>query len=84
MWKHHIIYESRPCNVIVTLGHRLYNVPEVVPTTSIPLISVKECHKVISKTSKFVFFMIQSKGEWKVTMTTHSLSPRPFYTIEVG
>jgi hypothetical protein len=32
MWKRHVVYESRPCNVIVTLGGHLYRIPEVVPT----------------------------------------------------
>jgi hypothetical protein len=33
MWKHHVIYESQPHSVIVTLGGHLYRVPEVVSTT---------------------------------------------------
>ena len=28
MWKHHAVYESRPCSVIVTLGGQLYQIPE--------------------------------------------------------
>jgi hypothetical protein len=48
MWKHHVVYESWPHSVIVTLGGQLYRIPEVVMTTSISLISTKQCHKVIS------------------------------------
>jgi hypothetical protein len=33
MWKHHVVYESRPHSVIVSLGGHLYRIPEVVPTT---------------------------------------------------
>jgi hypothetical protein len=32
MWKCHVIYESRPCSVIMTLGDQLYRIPEVVLT----------------------------------------------------
>jgi hypothetical protein len=31
MWKHHVVYESRPRSVIVSLGGHLYRIPEVVP-----------------------------------------------------
>jgi hypothetical protein len=41
MWKHHAIYGSRPCSVIVTMGCHLYMIPEVVMTTTISLISTK-------------------------------------------
>jgi hypothetical protein len=66
MWKCHAIYESRPHSVIVTLGGQLYRVPEVVLTT----ILEKQCRKVISHTTKFSLFMIQSEGEQKDTATT--------------
>jgi hypothetical protein len=33
MWKHHVIYESLPCSVIVTFKGHLYRVPELVLTT---------------------------------------------------
>jgi hypothetical protein len=29
------VYESRPCNVIITLGRQLYMIPEVAPPTAI-------------------------------------------------
>jgi hypothetical protein len=66
MWKCHAIYESRPRSVIVTLGGHLYRIPEVVPTTVPP----KQCRKVVSHTTKFIFFTICSKGEQKNTATT--------------
>jgi hypothetical protein len=66
MWKHHVIYESRPRSVIVTLGGHLYRIPEVVPT----IVPPKQCRKVVSHTTKFSFFTICSKGEQKDTATT--------------
>jgi len=48
LWKRHVVYESRPCNVIITLGRQLYRIPEVALPTSISLISTNKCSKVIS------------------------------------
>jgi hypothetical protein len=59
MWKLHVIYESRPCSVIFTLGGHLDGIIEVVLTTIPP----KQCCKVVSQTKKFNFFTIYSKGE---------------------
>jgi hypothetical protein len=59
MWKRHVVYESRPRSVIVSLGGHLYRIPEVVPTTVPP----KKCRKVVSHTAKFIFFTICSKWE---------------------
>jgi hypothetical protein len=36
MWKCHVVYESRPRSVIITLGGQLYRITEVVPTTAPP------------------------------------------------
>jgi hypothetical protein len=66
MWTHHVVYESRPCSVIVSLGGHLYRKSEVVLTTIPP----KKCRKVVSHTTKFIFFTICSKGEQKDTTTT--------------
>ena len=66
IWKRHVVYESRPCSVIVTLGGHLYRIPEVVPT----IVPPKNCCKVVSHTTKFSFFRICSKGEQKDTATT--------------
>jgi hypothetical protein len=48
MWKHHVVYESRPCSVIVTMNKKLYKIPEVAPATAISLVSTKNFRKVIS------------------------------------
>jgi hypothetical protein len=60
LWKLHVVYESRPRSVIITLNKKLYRIPEVVPPSAISLISAKKCRKVISQMGKFVFFMILS------------------------
>jgi hypothetical protein len=73
MWKRHAIYESRPRSVIITLGSHLYRIPEVVPTTFPP----KQCRKVVSHTTKFIFSTICSKGEQKDTATTTTLPQAP-------
>jgi hypothetical protein len=74
MWKRHVVYESRPRSVIVTLGGHLYRIPEVVPT----IVPPKQCRKVVSHTTKFIFFTICSKGEQKDTATTTALVQAPF------
>eukprot|EP00253_Pinus_taeda_P012214 PITA_12214 len=71
LWKRHAVYESRPCVVIITLGNKLYRIPEVAPLTAISLITAKQCSKLISKTKKFVFLMIHPQGK-KKTMATAS------------
>jgi hypothetical protein len=48
MWKHLVVYESRPYNIIVTFIGQPYKVPEVVLNIEISLISTKPCQKVIS------------------------------------
>jgi hypothetical protein len=73
MWRRHVVYESRPRSVIVTLGGHLYRIPEVVPT----IVPPKKCRKVVSHTAKFSFFTICSKGEQKDTATTSALPPTP-------
>jgi hypothetical protein len=61
LWKLHVVYESRPRSVIITLNMKLYRILEVVPPSAISLISTKQCRKVISQTGKFVFFVIHSQ-----------------------
>jgi hypothetical protein len=73
MWKRHAIYESRPRSVIITLGGHLYRIPEVVPTTVPP----KQCRKVVSHTTKFIFSTICSKGEQKDIATTTASAQAP-------
>jgi hypothetical protein len=72
LWKRHVVYESRPHNVIITLNRKLYRIPEVVPRSSISLISAKQCRKVISHTRKFVFFMIHSPSEKNIASTSRA------------
>jgi hypothetical protein len=73
MWKRHAIYEYRPHSIIITLGGHLYRILEVVPTTAPP----KQCHKVVSHTTKFIYSTICSKGEQKDTATTTALAQAP-------
>jgi hypothetical protein len=70
LWKLHDVYESRPRSVIINLNRKLYRIPEVVPPSAISLISGKQCRKVIFQTEKFVFFVIRSQSERKMTTTT--------------
>jgi hypothetical protein len=70
LWKGHVVYESRPRSVIITLNMKLYRIPEAVPPTAISLISAKQCRKVISQTGKFVFFVIRSQNKRKITTTS--------------
>jgi hypothetical protein len=63
MWKHHAIYKSQPCSVIVTFIGYSYMASEVVPTTTISMILKKQCRKVISQATKFVLFIVQLEGE---------------------
>jgi hypothetical protein len=48
LWKCHVVYESIPRSVIITLVRQLYRIPEVAPPNVISLIFVKQCSKVIS------------------------------------
>jgi hypothetical protein len=68
--KCHVVYVSRPHGVIITLNKKMYRIPEAVPPSAISLISAKQCMKVISQTGKFVFFVIHSQNERKITTTS--------------
>ena len=70
MWRHHVVYESRPRSVIITLGKRLYSILKVAPKDSISLISAKQCMKVIVQMGKFVLFMVHSQSEKKIVATS--------------
>jgi hypothetical protein len=48
LWKCHVVYESWPRSVIITLNKKLYRIPEAVPPSVISLIFAKQCRKVIS------------------------------------
>eukprot|EP00253_Pinus_taeda_P006139 PITA_06139 len=75
LWERHAVYESRPRAVIVTLGNKLYRIPEVAPATAISLVIVKQCSKLISTTGKFVFLMIRLQGKKKTVATTSKQGP---------
>jgi hypothetical protein len=70
LWKHHVVYDSRPRSVIITLNRKLYWIPEVVPPSVISLISTKKCRNVIYHMGKFVFFMTLSQNERKIKATS--------------
>jgi hypothetical protein len=84
LWKHHVIYESRPHSVIINLNMKLYRISKVVPPSVISLISTKQCRKVISQNKKFLFFMIHSQSERKVASTSMSLRLTSHTTEESG
>ena len=69
LWKCHVVYESIPRSVIITLGRQLYRIPEVAPPTAISLIYAKQCSKVISQIRKFIFFVIRAHNKHKVIAT---------------
>jgi hypothetical protein len=71
MWKCHVVYESRPRSVVITLGGQLYKIPEVVLT----IVPPKQCRKVISHTAKFSLFRVCSKDAQKATPTTAASTP---------
>ena len=64
------MYESRPRAVIVTLGNKLYRIPEVPPPMAISLVSAKKCSNLISQTRKFIFLIICPQGKKNVVATT--------------
>eukprot|EP00253_Pinus_taeda_P015692 PITA_15692 len=67
--------EVLPSVVIITLGNKLYRIPEVAPPTTISLITSKQCSNIISKTGKFVFLMICPQGKKKTVATTSRQGP---------
>jgi len=78
LWKRHVVYESRPYSVIISLGRKLYRILEVALPTTISLISAKKCSKVISYIENFFFFVICAQSKQKIIATsvasTQSLS----------
>jgi hypothetical protein len=75
LWKRHVVYESRPRVVIITLGNNLYRIPEIAPPTTISLVTAKQCSKLISQTRKLVFLMIHLQGKWKTLAMTSRQGP---------
>jgi hypothetical protein len=84
LWKRHVVYESRPHSVIITLGRQLYRIPEVAPPTTISLISAKKCSKVISQTEKFIFFVIRAHSKKKVICHICGLYTEPLFAAEAS
>ena len=78
MWKRHVVYESQPRTIIVTLGNQLYRIPEVPLPPTISLVIAEQCSKLISQTRKFVFLMIHPQGKKNIVATTsgHGSSTR--------
>jgi hypothetical protein len=70
LWKRHVVYESRPRSVIITLNWKWYRIPEAIPPSTISLISAKQCRKVISQTGKYVFFVILSQNKRNIIATS--------------
>jgi hypothetical protein len=70
LWKRHVVYESRPHSVIITLNRKLYKITKAVPPSVISLFFAKQCKKVISQTEKFLFFIIHSQNKQKIIATT--------------
>jgi hypothetical protein len=42
LWKYHVVYESRPHSVIISVNKKLYRILEAVPPSIISLISAKQ------------------------------------------
>ena len=64
MWKHHAVYESRPCSVIVTLGGKLYRISEIVAPNK-----VSQGRKISSHVKKLFLFTVASEGKHEITST---------------
>ena len=69
IWKRHVVYESRLCSVIITLGGQLYRIPETVAPAA-----VSYGRKIIYHTGKFSLFTIVSEGEHHITNTSTTFS----------
>ena len=65
MWKRHVVYESWPCSVIITLGGKLYQIPETVAPTTF-----SQSRKISSHTKKLFLLTIASEGEHKIIETS--------------
>jgi hypothetical protein len=80
LWKKHVVYESRPHSVIITLGKQLYTIAKAASPIAISVIYAKQCIKVISKTGKFILFLIHS---WQKVVSTSVTSTRePLFVVE--
>jgi hypothetical protein len=75
LWKRHVVYESRPRAIIITLCNKLYRILEIALPTTISLVTAKQCSKLISKTRKFVFLMIRPQGKRNIVAMTSRQGP---------
>eukprot|EP00253_Pinus_taeda_P011641 PITA_11641 len=75
LWKRHAVSESRPRAIIITLGNKLYRIPEVAPPIAVSLVTTKQCSKLIPKTGKFYFLMIPPQGKKNTVATTSRQGP---------
>ena len=73
MCKHHVVYESKPCRVIVSLGVQFYWIPNIVAPTP-----TKQDIKILSHTGIFSFLIISSKGKQPITKTYTTSAQGPF------
>jgi hypothetical protein len=78
LWKRHVVYESRPRAVIITLGNKLYRIPEIAPPTTISLVTTKQCSKLISQNQEICFPDDSPSG--KAEDCGHDLQTRPHDT----
>ena len=69
MWKCHVVYDSRPHSVIVTLEVKLYWIQNTVAPNK-----VSQGRKISSHIRKLFLFTIASKGEHKITETSTPFS----------
>ena len=71
LWRRHVVYESRPHAIIISLSNSLYRIPEVAPLTATSLITTKKGSKLIFQTRKFICLVhSQSKGKIIATSMT--------------
>ena len=80
MWKRHVVYESQPRSVIVSLGGHLYRITEVVSTTDPP--------KNVSQGSISYYKIHLLHNLFKRGTEGHcnhySFTPSTFYLTEAG
>ena len=69
LWKRHVVYESRPHAVIISLCNTLYRIPKVAPPITTSLISAKKGSKIISQTRKFIFCLVHPQSKGKIIAT---------------
>ena len=76
LWRRHVVYESRPHDVIITLGNNLYKILEVVPPLAISLTTAKKRNKIVSETRKFICITIFPQDKKNIMATTSKQGSR--------